>query len=397
MARNYTIDDVEELKGILAKELAADLSKDIHDILRDKGFMDVSSKRLPMGGNPDAEGTELNGRFKNFQEFLMATWRQNNKGVDDARLKTLQEAAGESGGFLVPEQFRAEILNDSLEAAFFRPRARVIPITGPTNIPMLNVTTHATSVFGGVVAYWRKEGATLSTDATDPSFGQIHLNPKELIGYTQVSNLLLSDAAMSLETLLKFLFAEAITFYEEESFMNGDGAGEPMGILNAPCTVSVAKETNQAASTIVAENLDKMYSRLLPRSQNRAVWLAHPDTFPQLAALSRSVGTGGSAVWSTNMAGAPPTSIHGRPVIFTEHCKTLGTTGDIYLVDLAYYLIADRQALAVSSSEHVRFAQNETVWRFIQRLDGQPWLTSAITPRYGTNSLSPMVKLDSRS
>ena len=391
-----TQEAVAEIRETLSKQLSVDLSKDILDILREKGFHDVSSRRLPLGGDPDAEGATENGKFKRFGEYLSSVYLACNKNQTDARLKILQEASGESGGFLVPEQFRAELLNDMLEEAFFRPRARVIPITGPTAIPRINVTTHSGSVFGGVTAYWRKEGATLSTDATQPTFGQLRLVPKELIGYTEAGNHLLADSAITLEPVLRMIFAEALTFYEEESFINGDGVGEPLGILNSAATVSVAKETGQAAATIVAENLDKMYSRLLPRSQNRAVWLASPDAFPQLAAMSRSVGTGGSVVWVGNMTGAPPTTIYGRPVIYTEHCKSVGTTGDIYLIDPTYYIIGDRQALAISSSEHVKFATNETAWRFVQRLDGAPWMNSAITTKYGSNTLSAFVKLDTR-
>ena len=34
---------------------------------------------------------------------------------------------------------------------------------------------------------------------------------------------------------------------------------------------------------------------MLPSSRAKAVWIAHPDTLPQIVSLSRSVGTGGSA------------------------------------------------------------------------------------------------------
>lgn len=395
--RALTLEDLQQIKEDVTKEISKDITKDLMDILKEKGFLGPQGRLNLTGEDEPKSKAAKNDGFTTFGEFLTAAYLVNNKGRSDARLKILQEQTGDAGGFLVPEQYRAELMNDVLEAAFFRPRARVIPITGPTSIPRVNVTTHATSVYGGVVAYWLKEGATLSSNATDPSFGQVRFEPKDLIGYSQVSNQLLADSALALEPLLRFMFSEALTFYEEEAFVNGDGAGEPLGILNADCTVSVAKETGQAATTIVAENLDKMYSRMLPRSANRAVWLAHPDTFPQLAAMSRSVGTGGAPVWISNMAGAPPTTIYGRPVIFTEHCKTLGTTGDVWFVDLAYYVIADRNALAIASSDHVRFATNETVWRFIQRLDGQPWMSSAITPAYGSNTFSPFVKLDARA
>jgi len=46
---------------------------------------------------------------------------------------------------------------------------------------------------------------------------------------------------------------------------------------------------------------------------------------------------------------------------------------------------------------HVRFNTDETDWRFIQRLDGRPWIDSALTPRNGSNTVSPFVNLATRS
>ena len=60
--------------------------------------------------------------------------------------------------------------------------------------------------------------------------------------------------------------------------------------------------------------------------------------------------------------------------------------------DLSYYLIGDREQISIASSEHVRFTTNETAWRFIERVDGQPWVDSAFTPANGS-SLSPFVTL----
>ena len=140
-----------------------------------------------------------------------------------------------------------------------------------------------------------------------------------------------------------------------------------------------------------------MYARMLPASLGNAVWIAHNDTFPQLATMSLAVGTGGSAVWMNNGVGGPPMTILGRPVIFTEKAQTLGTAGDIYFADLSYYMIADRQQLEVASSEHTRFSTDETDWRLIQRVDGRPRIDSALTPRNGSNTVSPFVALATRS
>jgi len=262
-------------------------------------------------------------------------------------------------------------------------------------LPTIIDTTHATTVFGGVRGYWTPESGSYT--ASEPTFGRVQLTAKKLTAYTSAANELLADSAISLEALLMRLFPAALAYFEDDAFINGIGGGQPVGIINADALVTVAKETGQAATTIVAENIDKMYSRMLPSSRANAIWLAHPDTLPQIVAMSRSVGTGGSAVMMNSMAGAAPASLYGRPLIISEKCQTLGTAGDIYFVDLSYYVIGDRQSISMAASPHVRFQNDETVWRFTQRVDGRPWIESALTPRNGSNTLSPFVALATRS
>ena len=96
---------------------------------------------------------------------------------------------------------------------------------------------------------------------------------------------------------------------------------------------------------------------------------------------------------NSNISGALPSTIYGIPVIVSEKLPALGTAGDILLADMRYYLIGDRQRLTVDESIHVKFNTDEKSWRFVQRVDGQPWIDSAITPRQGGVTLSPFVKL----
>ncbi len=180
----------------------------------------------------------------------------------------------------------------------------------------------------------------------------------------------------------------------------GNSVGQPQGILNSPALVTVAEETSQVNDTIVWANIVKMYSRMLPASLNRAVWVANIDTFPQLATMSLSIGTGGSAIWLNNGVVGPPMSILGRPVIFTEKVPSNGdATGlgkDISFLDFGYYLIGDRMTVRAESSQHAQFTTDQTVYRIIERVDGRGWIQSAITPQNGTNTLSPFVTLAAR-
>ena len=360
------------------------------------------AKRLPtMDHNPQAPGATEDGKFKGLGDYFQSVWKAGNGRGIDARLmetRNLGIDTGDGGGFTVPEEFRAELLSVGLEQSVIRPRAFNIPMgSNVVRIPTIRDTTHASSVFGGVSASWGSEAEDVSSASNQPAFGQLNLTAHKLTGYSVVSNELVQDSSLAIEALLSRMFGQALGYFEDVAFISGTGAGQPLGILNAPALVTVSKETGQAADTIVKENLDAMYSRILPSSIGNCVWIAHNDTFPQLASLSQAVGTGGGPVWVSNMAGGPPNSIYGRPLIFTEKASTLGDAGDIILADLSYYIVGDRQSLTTSASPHVRFTTMESVFLFSERLDGRPWIESALTPRNGSNTVSPFVTLAARA
>jgi HK97 family phage major capsid protein len=319
------------------------------------------------------------------------------------RRETLRNAAASSGepasgGYLVPEAFRAELLSLSLEASVVRPRARVVPMdTAKVIYPYIDDTSHATNVFGGVQWYWTPESGQMTDVAA--TFGRMALEAWKLTAFANVPNELIQDSAISFEAFIRSTFPQALAYGADVSFLSGNGAGQPLGILTAGngARVSVAKESGQAADTIVWENIVKMYARMLPQSLSSAVWVVSPDVFPELATMALSVGTGGGPIWLNNGVGGPPATILGRPVIISEKVENLGDQGDINFIDFSYYLVGDRQAMTVSSSEHYRFQHGETSFSFVERLDGRPWLQSAITPRNGGATLSPFVTLDARA
>lgn len=356
------------------------------------------------GHNPVADGAVLDGEFGNMAEFLKVIDHRTDRSEESVagKIKTLKNAMSSNspsdGGFLVPEVMRAELLRVALETAIVRPRARVVPMeSARVAWPALDGTSNASSVFGGIVAYWTEETAALVQSS--PTFAKIVLDAKKLTAYTEVPNELIDDSLISFNAFISQVFPEAIAWYEDNAFLTGTGVGEPLGVLNAGnnALISVAKETGQSADTIVWENIVKMYSRMLPGALGRAVWVAHIDTFPELATMALSVGTGGSAVWLNNGVAGPPMSILGRPVIFTEKAQTVGDAGDINFVDFGHYLVGDRQAMTAMSSPHYKFGNDVTAFRFIQRVDGRPWLQSAITPKNGSNTLSPFVSLAARA
>jgi HK97 family phage major capsid protein len=359
-------------------------------------------RELKAGGQDDM--------FDSTSEFFQAIWPRyetlkNSAALGRKRSRALQiqnsfgSEVPADGGFLIPEVLRSEILQVALEDAVVRPRAQVIPMDSlRVPIPMIDVTSNVSSVFGGVVCYWTEEAAQLVE--SQASFGRVVLDAKKLTGYAEVPNELLADAP-AFGSFFDTIFPRAIAWFEDIAFMTGTGVGEPLGFINCPASVQVPAQAGQSVNTIVWENIVNMYSRMLPTALGRAVWICSIDTFPELATMALAVGTGGGPVWMGNYTdpgkSTPPVSILGRPVYFTEKTPGLGGTGDIAFVDLSYYLIGDRQIMQSMSSEHYKFQNDKTAFRVIERLDGRPWIQSAITPHNNsTNTLTPFVQLAAR-
>lgn len=385
--RNLTPEEVTGYDGYMGEvdTLKASIDREV----RVKGLEGEVEDKEPHKPEVAGESQVRDGTdgFRSFAEFL---WTARNRPEDPRLRSGLTEGVDSEGGFLVPEEYSKQILMRSLESAVVRPNGpTIIPMGSDTvNIPKLVDTSHASSVFGGVVAYWTEEAGTKSVK--EPTFGQIKMIAKKLTGYTYASDELLADSAIGLEALLTRLFSEAINWYEDDAFIDGDGVGKPLGILKSGALLAVNRS---AANTIAIADVANVWARLFTQSHGRAIWLANPSTLPQLVALGSTYltwlkGSAGAA----GLSQAPPVTLLGRPIVFTEKCPALGTAGDLVLADLSYYLIGDRQRITVASSKHVRFTTDETAWRFVKRVDGQPWVDSAFTPANGS-TLSPFVTL----
>jgi len=357
-----------------------------------------------------AEDRTSRDRFATLGEQMAAVMHAGTPGGSvDPRLRNVRAATGlaesvpSDGGFLVQTDFATELLNDAMQTGILAPRVgRRIPISGNANSTKINgvdETSRASSRHGGILAYWADEAA--EKQASKPKFRQIELNLKKLIGlcYATVENL--QDSAQ-LEAIIREGFASEFGFQIDDVIVNGTGAGQPLGFLNAGCLVSVSKETGQTAATIVAENIIKMYSRIFASSLSNAIWLVNQNTFPQLFTLSLSVGTGGAPIFmpAGGLSAQPYNTILGRPVVPIEQAATLGTVGDITFVDLQRgYVLAEKGGMKSDMSIHVRFIYDESVFRFVLRVDGQPVRATALTPYKGGASYtqSHFVALETRS
>lgn len=333
---------------------------------------------------------------------------QFHAGTMDRRLTELRTVLGAAsggsvgvpseGGFLTGTELSNELLAGAFETGLLAPRVRRRELTGPNNSIKFNAydeTSRATgSRYGAVRAYWKAEAVAL--EGSKPKFRQVALEPKKLTGLYYATDELLQDA-QALEAEIKDAFSSEFGFQIDDAILHGDGVGKPLGIMQSPALVTIDGEEGQAADTIEVVNLTKLYAAWLGQ-RKRGVWLTNRDTFPQLAALSIEVGTGGSAVGllGGNVANEPYARMTGMPVLELEQSPTLGDAGDVMLVDPRQYMLVDKGGMQGAVSIHVKFVEDEVVFRFIYRVDGQPIPASAVTPYKGAQDRSPFVALGAR-
>lgn len=369
----------------------------------------VRAMRAPAGGGGIGRAAVLasfprggDGGFDDFGAFARAVAVRDPRLFAQASPAGMQTGVGADGGFAIPPAQLNDLMVASLEQEVVRPRAMFIPMpSGSVTLPRFNDRDRSTG-HAGLTGRSTAEGATGTPQK--PKLEPLELKAGKLMVLVPTTNELLQDAGPVFSTLLSAHMAQAMAAKVDDLLLLGGGAGEALGLVNAPATIEVAKESGQAAASIVPQNLAKMVARLAPGSFNRAVWLCHSSVVAQLFLLQQTVknlaGTenvGGSTVGWFTIAADGSMVLLGRPLIPTDRLPALGSAGDIMLTDLSQYMVGQVGEARLGVSQDAGFAEDETWFRLVLRIDGQPILPGPITPRRGSDTLSPFVKLAERT
>ena len=315
----------------------------------------------------------------------------------------LGTATPSEAGFLIQQDFSNEILQTVWNESEIISRCKTYEISGTANsikIPGFDETARTTgNRQGGIRAFWIAEAG--EKQASKPTFRQVELNLKKLVCLCYATDSLLEDAP-TLGRVLVDGFKKEIEFMLTDSILNGSGAGQCLGILNAASLVSVGIETGQASNSLVAENLLKMHSRLFASSRKDAIWIYNQNVEPMLHSMSIAVGTGGVPVFmpANGLSGKPYGTLFGIAAVPVEQCQTLGTKGDIYLCDFTNgYALATKGGIKSDMSIYTRFIYDESIFRSVLRVDGSPILGSSVQPFKGGASYAQghFISLDARA
>ena len=354
------------------------------------------------GGSPQVEVTPNGKAFNSLGEQLQAIVTSTKTGVADKRLlrvnneiKGNNTSTGADGGYAIQEDFAGQILETAVSTGDILSRVDSYTVGANSNAArwlMIDETDVSASVFGGVQMYWAAEGATVT--ASRPKFKELKLDLEKMMGFAYATDELLQDAAF-MSGFFGTAFTVATNRLLEDSIICGDGEGKPTGILKSGALIETPAETGQAANTITTKNILSMWSRALFTGRRNAVWLIHPDLEDQLPQLM----LGDKPVWMPEggISGAQYQTILGRPVLFNDNCKAMGSVGDVILADLKQYMLLRKGSAKQDWSMHVEFLTDQYCFRMVLRCNGTPKVTAPVKLKNSVRTRSPFVTLAARS
>lgn len=405
---DHLTEELDKRRIELTDAVKGTMKEVIEETLKDVG----REKKTPW----DTGAEDPKGGFVNFADFAkevydagdafvrpsprLKAWIDKSGAIEKAVGSPTQSAGSlEAGGALIPPEFARMSLVRARERSSIMGKVMTIPMASNViDIPYLKDFDNSQDYVSGNVKFrWvsENEGAT----GSQAKFETIRLELREANALVYVSNRLMDFSPISIEPFITSSVDNALDLALSNAWVNGTGVGQPLGILNSACIISQAKESGQAADTLVYENVLKALARFSERSGE---WYASRTVIPQLGIMNISVGAGGSIVpFALGMAssGIGSTGPFGAPIHYEPVMPVLGDAGDIIFCDWSQYLVGQfngQSGLAMTESAHLKFDYRQHAFQFTFYTDGRPWWPSAFQPRRG-DTQSPFVAIAARA
>lgn len=340
------------------------LGKEI-DRLERQQAIDLELSRpvnTPITNKPTATGDNKTGRASN--EYKNAFWKaMRSKNSFDVQ-NALQIGTDSEGGYLVPDEFEATLIQGLEDENIFRTIANIITSSGDKKIPVV--------ASKGTASWVDEEG---NIPDSDDAFGQVSIGAYKLATMIKVSEELLNDSVFNLEKYIAREFARRIGTKEEEAFIIGNGTGKPTGILNATGGATLGVTAASAAAITVDELFDLFHS-LGASYRKSAIWLMNDST---VKAIRKLKDGNGNYLWQPSITVGAPDTILNRPVKTSSYVPAIAASAKtIAFGDFSYYWIADRQGRSFQRLNELFAATGQVGFRATQRVDGKLVLAEAI-------------------
>lgn len=230
-------------------------------------------------------------------------------------------------------------------------------------------------------AVWTEACATLNE--LDLAFSQVEVDGYKVGGFIAICNATLEDSDLNLASEIMEALGQAIGYALDKATVYGTGTKMPLGFVTR--LAQTAKPSSWNANgpawkdlhtsniiTITGKTGVELYKEMIRASgkvkstyaRESKVWIMNETTKANLIADGLSINAAGAIVSGLNNT----MPVVGGDIVTLDFMAD----GDIAFGYLDLYLLAERAGAQISQSEHVRFIEDQTVFKGTARYDGMP-------------------------
>jgi HK97 family phage major capsid protein len=303
-------------------------------------------------------------------------------GADYRAIKaTIQESVGDLGGYLVPEDYRVQMIKKIADTGVVRQYARKVT-TMRDSVEWPKLLGGDDRYTSAVTVTWIDENpADASVALTNPTFGMEKIPIHTAMARVDMSRNQLEDSAFNMIAMMSELFGEAAAIDEDVRFITGTGGNTPLGVFGArsgaeeiPVT-GISVVNSGASSTLTPDGvIDLIYS--LPQQYRGGAILMGTRTTH--AAIRKFKDTTGQYLWEPALRAGEPPTVLGYPFYESESIPTVGVNKyPLVFGNFNGYVIADRVGMTIERvADTNTIGQNKIALFMRRRLGGavvEPW------------------------
>lgn len=359
-AEKALMKQAKKLGGQVAKQIMKDIGLDGTSALQKKmdrmiaNQMGENSKLKQILNGKDIYSKDELTKDEKIVGFFHALVTNNQTA-----LKALSEGSDADGGYLFPNEFLTELIEDLPNINVMRQYVRIIPMRRDK----MDITT----LVSGPKVTWTAENAAKST--TSAHFGTKQLTAFKMAAILYSSDELVEDSDTTdiVATIIR-LFTEAIADEEEKVIWTGNGTTQPQGL-----TVGTVGGT-VTASGQTFDDINRLFFSLPQKYRVNAAFFMNDNTAMNVSKLK---DTTGRYLWQDAISESEPPRLKGKPAVISDWVPN----GQIFFGDLKKgYFLGDRKRITVkvSNDTETAFTKDQTAIRVVERIGGLVVLGAAI-------------------
>lgn len=323
-------------------------------------------------GKPDK--ADENRYEEAFRSVLAATTSNEYvRAMQGIESRALQVDSDPAGGYTRPsEMFMANLIQAVNNRVFMRQLGTVysVPKAESLGAPSLDADPADPT--------WTSELLIGDEDST-MDFGKRALFPHPLAQYIKVSKKLVRASALNIDAIVRERLAYKAAVVEENAFLNGTGANQPLGVFVASADgISTSRDvsTGNTITALKADNLIECKYFLKDAYWPRARWIFNRSIVKEIRKMKDGEG---NYLWRAGLQGDRGDTILDVPIIMSEYAPETLTTG-LYvgiIGDFSNYWIADALSMEIQVLVELFAATNQNGYVLRKETDGMPVLEEA--------------------